>query len=110
MPWRGVVLLMPDLIYKPDLIQEIGRATGLKRKDIKVTLDCALHLISDHISQGHRVVLVGFGSWGLRVRKKIQRTMPGSDTKIEIPARWKVAFRPSDRMKRMISDASDGPL
>ncbi len=68
-------------------------------------------VISEAIVKGDRVLLVGFGTFHARNRKRRRILHPRTRESIELPERRVVQFRPGKKLKRMTAiqlDQSEG--
>ncbi len=87
---------------KKELVDRIAKKTGLKKKEIKKSLDVALETIADALGKGEKVQLVGFGTF--MVKKAAQRKGVNPQTKkpITIPERKVPKFKPGKALKEKV--------
>ena len=72
---------------KSELIQAVAEAAGLSKKDSTVAVDAVFAAITDAISAGDKVSLVGFGTFGAKARPAREAIRPGHPgEKIQIAA------------------------
>ena len=64
-------------------------------------------VISEAIVKGDRVLLVGFGTFHARNRKRRRILHPRTRESIELPERRVVQFRPGKKLKRMTANQLD---
>ncbi len=80
---------------KVDLINAIAASTNFKKTDIKATLEATLDAISTCITNGEKVSILGFGTFNAIDKAARLGVSPTTHTKIEIPAKKSVKFKPS---------------
>lgn len=81
----------------------VEKVPGLKKKDVKAVVDAVFESISEALSKGEKVQLVGFGTF--EVRKAAARTgvNPRTRQKIKIPARKVPKFKPGKDLKECVN-------
>jgi DNA-binding protein HU-beta len=90
-------------ISKADLIKELAEQNNIGQKDVKTVVDGMLSSISNHLKQGHKVQLTGFGTFEVRERSARTGVKPGTTEKIEIPASKLPAFKAGKSLKDDVS-------
>lgn len=78
---------------KTELVAAIAEKAGLSKADSKAALDATLEALTEALSKGDKVALIGFGTFS--VSEKAARTGINPRTKetIEIAARKSVKFK-----------------
>ena len=71
---------------KGELIDEIADKTDLTKKQTDAILTALTETITDTVSSGEKVTLVGFGSFEARDRKAREGRNPKTGEKLKIPA------------------------
>ena len=71
---------------KGELIDEIADKTDLTKKQTDAILTALTETITDTVSSGEKVTLVGFGSFEAKDRKAREGRNPRTGEKLEIPA------------------------
>ena len=88
---------------KAELINAVAAAADVSKKDAEAVIVATVDAITQALSEGERVQLVGFGSF--EVKKRAARTGRNPKTKeaIEIPASTSVAFKASKTLKDSVA-------
>ncbi len=88
---------------KAELIEEVAGQTGLTKRTSGKAVDAVVSAISDCLTRGEKVTLVGFGT--LRVTKKKARVgrNPQTGESINIPAKKVPKFVPSKNLKNKVN-------
>ena len=71
---------------KAELIEKISSGTGLSKAEASRTLDTTLDSIKAALKKGHKVTLVGFGTFSVTKRKARKGRNPKTGQVINIPA------------------------
>jgi len=88
---------------KGELIDAIAEQTGKARKDINLIVSTALDVIQDVVTEGDKVVLVGFGTFETRDRQAREGRNPRTGEKMEIPASKVPAFSAGKQFKEKVA-------
>ena len=88
---------------KAELIQAAAYKADVSKKDAEAVIVATVDAITQALSEGERVQLVGFGSF--EVKKRAARTGRNPKTKeaIEIPASKVPVFKPGKALKDTIA-------
>lgn len=78
---------------KTDLIQAVSERTTMTKKDVTEVVETVFDVISDALSRGEKVQLVGFGNFEIRERAARKGRNPQTGEAIEIAASKIPAFR-----------------
>lgn len=78
---------------KAELVQIVAEQTHCTKKDMAVIVDCIFDAISDALSRGEKVQLVGFGNFEIRERAARKGRNPQTGEVIQIAASRIPAFR-----------------
>ncbi len=83
---------------KSDLIFTVSNKTGLKKNEVKAVVNSVLDTITETLSEGESVSLVGFGTFS--VKDRMARTMKNPRTNVitDIPATRAPAFKPGKQL------------
>lgn len=87
---------------KKDLIGKIAADARLTRAQAARALDAFLKGIQSGLSQGDRVTISGFGSFGVLHRKARRVRNPSNGKAIEIAAKRVPRFAPGNELKSAI--------
>ncbi len=78
---------------KAELISSIAEKSGLTKADAGKALDALLESVTEGLTGGDRIALVGFGSWTVEERKARTGRNPRTGEEIQIPAKKVVKFK-----------------
>lgn len=84
---------------KVDLVNKVVEKSGLKKKDVETTVNALLDSISEALSTGEKVQLIGFGTFETRKRKARSGRNPQTGASISIPESSVPAFKPGNKLK-----------
>ncbi|RUS47256.1 HU family DNA-binding protein [Cohnella sp. AR92] len=84
---------------KTDLINNIAEKSGLTKKDVESVLNGFLGEVSDALSKGDKVQLIGFGTFETRSRSGRVGRNPQTGKTIEIAASKVPAFKAGNKLK-----------
>ena len=88
---------------KAELIIAVAEKTGMSRKDTEKVIGAALDTITDTLTSGEKVQLVGFGIFDIKKRAARIGRNPKTKEEIEIPASKSPFFRPGKALKDAIA-------
>lgn len=71
---------------KAELIDKITSGAGISKTDASKALDSTLNAIKASLKKGHKVTLVGFGTFSVSKRKARKGRNPRTGQVINIPA------------------------
>jgi DNA-binding protein HU-beta len=77
---------------KGELIDQIAAKANVTKKDADVVLTAMLDVITEAVASGHKVTLVGFGTFEARERQAREGRNPSTGKPIKIPATRVPAF------------------
>ncbi len=78
---------------KAELINAMAEKAGLSKADSKKALDGFISAVSDALSSGDKVSLVGFGSFSVSERAARTGINPATKKSITIPAKKVAKFK-----------------
>lgn len=78
---------------KADLVSAIAAATGLAKTVISDVIEAKVGVVTDWVSEGKQVVLVGFGTYCVTERASRTGRNPQTGATIKIPAAKLPRFR-----------------
>ncbi len=87
---------------KAELVEEVANQTGLTRKACREEVDAVISVITDSLTRGEKVTLVGFGTFQVMERKARRGRNPRADEAIDIPARKLAKFRPGRELRSVV--------
>ncbi len=90
------------LMTKTELIDSVAEKSGLTKKDSGKAVDAVLSAMTEALSNGEKVQLVGFGSFEVRQRSARTGRNPQTGAVIEIKARKVPVFKPGKALKEAV--------
>lgn len=87
---------------KSELVKSVAEKADLSRKDATDAVDAVFSAITEALSKGEKVQLVGFGNFEVRSRAERKGRNPQTGDEIKIPATLIPAFRPGKTLKDAI--------
>ncbi len=90
---------------KGELVEQIAAESGLSKKDAEAALVAFTKVVSDNLSKGEEILLVGFGAFSVRQRNARIGHNPKTGVKVSIPASKVPAFRPGKLLRDAVNEA-----
>ena len=87
---------------KTDLITNIAEKSGLNKKDVETVLNNFLGEVTDALSTGDKVQLIGFGTFETRKRSGRTGRNPQTGKEISIPESTAPAFKAGNKLKEAV--------
>jgi DNA-binding protein HU-beta len=87
---------------KQDLINSISEKSGLTKKDVESVLNSFLGEVTDALSSGDKVQLIGFGTFETRKRSARAGRNPQTGAPIPIPESKVPAFKAGNKLKEAV--------
>ena len=84
---------------KADLINAIAEKSELSKKDSEKALNAAVASITEALTNGDKVQIVGFGTFEVRDEKEKEAINPRTKEKVLVPARKSPAFKAGKALK-----------
>ena len=88
---------------KVELIAQIAEKSGLSKKDAEKALAATVDAITEAVSAGDKVQLVGFGSFEVKQREARVGRNPKTKEALEIPATRVPVFKAGRALKDAVS-------
>lgn len=88
---------------KTELVSAMAERLGASKKHSGEALTVALDLITEALSEGEKVQLVGFGSFEVRERAPRIGRNPRTKEEVTIPASKAVQFKSGKVLKRAVA-------
>jgi DNA-binding protein HU-beta len=92
---------------KAELVDSLSSRTEHPKGDCEKMLDALTEIISETISGGEDVKLVGFGTFGVSDRMARVGRNPQTGVEVRIPPRRVPHFRPGKELKELILNKPD---
>lgn len=87
---------------KTELINAVAEKTELTKKDATSAVDAVFQVITNALSEGEKVQLIGFGNFEVRARAARKGRNPQTGEEIQIPASNVPAFKPGKALKEAV--------
>jgi DNA-binding protein HU-beta len=87
---------------KAELISEVSGEVGITKKETQNVLDAMTKVITQTLSKGEKVTLVGFGTFQIVNRKARRGVNPQTRETIQIPAKKMPKFVAGKTLKEMV--------
>ncbi len=88
---------------KAELINAAAEKSGLSKKDTEAAVNAAIESITEALSGGDKVQLVGFGSFEVKGRAARIGRNPKTKAEIQIPASKVPVFKAGKALKDVVS-------
>ena len=88
---------------KTELISAVAEKTGLSKKDSEKAVNAAIESITNALTAGDKVQLVGFGSFEVKERGARVGRNPRTNEEIEIPASRTPTFKVGKALKDAVA-------
>ena len=88
---------------KTELTDAVADAAGMTKADAARAIDAVLGTISDTLSKGEQVGIVGFGTFLVRQRAARVGRNPQTGAEIQIAAATVPAFKPGKALKDAVN-------
>lgn len=92
---------------KKDLIDRIVEETGIKRSDVKKTVQCFLESVIEELRDGNRLEFRDFGVFEVRERAARVAQNPKTLEQVEVPPKKTVKFKTGRLMKLAMEEAEE---
>ena len=95
-------------MYKTELIKAMVKKTEeqnvpLTAKQMESALSALIQTLTDALKSGEKVILPGFGTFGVKIRPARRGYNPLTGEQIALPARNVPAFKASKRLKDAVA-------
>lgn len=88
---------------KTELIEKIAAAAGLSKADSKKALEATTAAISEALTAGDKIQLLGFGTFSINERPERQGINPRTKEAITIAAKNCVKFKASTELDKAVN-------
>lgn len=83
---------------KGDLIEKVAQDCSISKTMAEQALNSIMDAISEAVSAGDKVTLIGFGTFSVSERAAREGRNPQTGKAIKIPARKVVKFKPGSKL------------
>lgn len=87
---------------KTDLINRIAEKSGMSKKDVEKVLNMFMGEVTDALTSGEKVQLIGFGTFETRKRQGRIGRNPHTGQEIRIPETKVPAFKAGNKLKEAV--------
>lgn len=87
---------------KTDLVNSIAEKSGLTKKDVEMVLNSFLGEVTEALSAGDKVQLIGFGTFETRKRSGRLGRNPQTGETLNIPESKIPAFKAGNKLKEAV--------
>ncbi len=84
---------------KTELIDAIAAKAGLSKKDAKGALEATVETITEALTKGDSVALIGFGTFSTAARAARTARVPGTGAEVQVPATTVAKFKVGKALK-----------
>ena len=88
---------------KPELIDELAKATGLSKQESAVIVEAVFECITAALVKGNKVELRGFGTFKVRQHRSRTARNPKVGTAVSVPAKKVPRFKTSKRLRNLLN-------
>lgn len=87
---------------KSELINLVAKRSGMKKSDVKKTMEITIEEIQGALQKKESVGFLGFGVFEVKKVAKRVGMNPKTKERVEIPSRHQVKFRPGRALKSIM--------
>ena len=87
---------------KADLIDTVAERAGITKRASESAVNAFMEGVTDSLSRGERVTLVGFGTFSVRRRASRKARNPRTGTPINVPSKNVPKFQPGAKMREAV--------
>ncbi|MEM7072417.1 MAG: HU family DNA-binding protein [Pseudomonadota bacterium] len=88
---------------KNDLISAVADATGMSKTDTTTTIDATITAISQALSRGEEVRLIGFGTFSVSQRQATTARNPRTGDIVNVPASKQPKFKSGKALRESVN-------
>ena len=92
-----------DTMNKVELVEAMVKKTGLSKKDAEAALKAFVETVEAEVKKGHKVQLVGFGTFELSKRAARKGRNPKTGEVMKIKASKAPKFKPGKAFKDLLN-------
>ena len=87
---------------KRELVEAVSDKTGITKKKTGNVVDAVTETITDTLSQGEKITLVGFGTFQVRQREERKGVNPQIKEALTIPAKKVPKFKAGKELRKAV--------
>jgi DNA-binding protein HU-beta len=84
---------------KRQLIIDVAKRNGLKKSMVEKSINAALKVIAEKVTEGENVSLLGFGTFSIKERQARNGFNPQTKKAVNIPSKKVIRFKASNTLK-----------
>lgn len=84
---------------KADLVGRVAKDAGISKKAARVAVNCFIDGVTEALSKGDKVTLVGFGTFEVRRRAARKARNPRTGATINVPSKKVPKFNPGAKLR-----------
>ena len=88
---------------KQQLVDQVAGEVGITKKETQNVISAFTEAISDSLSKGEKITLVGFGTFQVGERKERRGRNPQTGEEIQIPAKKVPKFVPGKGLREKVA-------
>ncbi len=88
---------------KADLVNSLAEKTGLTKTKSNEVIDTLVSVISESLSKGEKVTLVGFGTFTTSQRDARKGRNPKTGETVDIPSKIVAKFKPGSELTKSVN-------
>jgi DNA-binding protein HU-beta len=88
---------------KAELVAKISETTNVPKKDAEAAVNAFMGAVKDSLKAGEPVQLIGFGTFGVKVRNAREARNPRTGEKIKIKKTTVPTFKPGKGLKEALN-------
>ena len=89
---------------KTELIAAVANEAEITKKDAEKVVKAVFSVISDSLTKGDKVQIIGFGTFEVRQRKAREGRNPRNNEPIQIEASKTPAFKAGKQLKDLVNN------
>ena len=89
---------------KTELIASVANEAEITKKDAEKAVKAVFSVISDSLTKGDKVQIIGFGTFEVRQRKAREGRNPRNNEPIQIEASKTPAFKAGKQLKDLVNN------
>jgi integration host factor subunit alpha len=97
---------MKESMTKNDIVEQVHRKVGLSKRESAELVDLALEIMMETLEKGEHVKVSGFGNFVVRQKRARRGRNPQTGEEMTITPRKVLTFKPSELLKKAISQGS----
>lgn len=90
-------------MHKPELVTAVAAAANVSQRQADDVLDAFLEQVTNALSRGESVALIGFGSFSVQHQAARTGRNPQTGEPLQIAATNRVSFKPGRALKDLVN-------